>query len=58
MGRNAELTFTYNVEIYDKQGKLVNKGLLTWSLGVPKLDIPQIDRNEVTPWIKDLSCDE
>lgn len=48
-----ELTFTCNVEIYDKQKNLMNTGLLTWSLGVPKLDIPKIDFNAVTPWIED-----
>ena len=48
-----ELTFTYNVEIYDKQNNLVKKGLFTWQLGVPKLDIPQIDQNAVTPWVED-----
>jgi len=48
-----ELTFTYNVEIYDKQGDLVKTGLLTWLLGIPKLDIPKIDRTAVTPWIED-----
>lgn len=45
-----ELNFTYNVEIYDKQNNLVNIGVLTYSLGIPKLDIPKIDRNAVTPW--------
>ena len=48
-----ELTFTCNVEIYDKQNNLVKKGLLTWQLGIPKLDITKIDRNAVTPWIED-----
>lgn len=47
---SKELTYTYNVEIYDKQGNLVKTGLLTWSLGIPKLDIPQIGRNAVTKW--------
>lgn len=50
---SKELYFTYNVEIYDKQNNLVNTGLITWSLGVPKLDIPQIDQNAVTPWVED-----
>lgn len=45
-----ELKFTCNVEIYDKQNNLVNTGVLTCSLGIPKLDIPQIDRNAVTKW--------
>ena len=48
-----ELTFTCNVEIYDKHNNLVNTGLLTWSSGIPILDIPQIGRNAVTPWIED-----
>lgn len=53
-----DLTFTYNVEIYDKQGDLVKTGLLTWSLGIPELDVPKldiikIDRTAVTPWIED-----
>lgn len=48
-----ELTFTYNVEIYDKQNNLVNTGVLTWSLGIPKLEIPQINHNAVTPWMED-----
>lgn len=45
-----ELNFTYNVEIYDKKNNLVNTGVLTYSLGIPKLDIPQIDRTAVTKW--------
>lgn len=48
-----EFTFTCNVEIYDKQNNLVKKGLLTWQLGVPKLDSPKIDLNAVTPWVED-----
>ena len=47
---DKELNFTYNVEIYDKQNNLVNIGVLTYSLGIPKLDIPQIDRTAVTKW--------
>lgn len=45
-----ELTFTYNVEIYDRKNNLVNTGVLTYSLGIPKLDIPKIDRTAVTKW--------
>lgn len=45
-----KLTFKYNVEIYDKQNKLVNTGTLTLSFGIPKLEIPQIDLNTVTPY--------
>lgn len=48
-----KLSFTYNVEIYDKQNKLVNTGILTLSLGIPKLEIPQIDLNTVTPYVED-----
>ena len=48
-----ELNFTYNVEIYDKKNNLVNTGVLTCSLGIPKLDIPQIGRNAVTEFIED-----
>lgn len=48
-----ELKFTLNVEIYDKQNNLVNIGVLTYSLGTPKLDIPQIDRKIVTPWVEE-----
>ena len=48
--KSKELTFTCNVEIYDKHKNLVNTGLLNCSLGVPMLDIPQIDRNAVTKW--------
>lgn len=40
-------------EIYDKQNNLVNTGVLTCSLGIPKLDIPQIDQNAVTHWSED-----
>lgn len=40
-------------EIYDKQNNLVNIGVLTYSLGTPKLDIPQIDRKIVTPWVEE-----
>lgn len=47
---SKELAFTYNVEIYDKQNNLVNTGVLTYSLGIPKLDIIKIDRNAVTEW--------
>lgn len=53
VNNGKELAFTCNVEIYDKQKNLVNTGLLTWSLGVPKLDIPKIDFNAVTPWIEE-----
>jgi hypothetical protein len=45
-----ELAFTYNVEIYDRKNNLVNTGVLTYSLGIPKLDIPKIDRTAVTKW--------
>ena len=48
-----EWKFTLNVEIYDKQNNLVNIGVLTYSLGTPKLDIPQIDRKIVTPWVEE-----
>lgn len=48
-----DLTFTFNVEIYDKQNNLVNTGVLTWSLGIPKLDSPQINHNAITPWMED-----
>lgn len=48
-----KLTFKYNVEIYDKQNKLVNTGTLTLSFGIPKLEIPQIDLNTVTPIFKE-----
>lgn len=48
--KSKELVFTLNVEIYDKHNNLVNTGLLTWSLGIPMLDISQIDLNSVTPW--------
>lgn len=49
-----ELTFTYNVEIYDKQNKLVKTGILTLSLGIPTtFKIPQIDENTVTPYVED-----
>lgn len=47
---SKELYFTYNVEIYDKQNNLVNTGVLTYSLGIPKLDITKIDRTAVTKW--------
>lgn len=47
---DKELSFTCNVEIYDKQNNLVNTGTITWSLGIPKLESPKIDRNAVTKW--------
>lgn len=50
VNNSSELTFTCNVEIYDKQNNLVNTGVLTCSLGIPKLDIPQINLNAVTKW--------
>lgn len=50
VNNSSELIFTCNVEIYDKQNNLVNTGVLTCSLGIPKLDIPKIDRNTVTKW--------
>ena len=51
---DKELSFTYNVEIYDKKNNIVNTGVITYSLGIPKLDIPQINHNAVTPWVEDL----
>lgn len=33
VNNGKELTFTCNVEIYDKQKNLANTGLLTYSLG-------------------------
>lgn len=48
--KSKQLTFTCNVEIYDKHNKLVNTGILTCSLGIPKWDIQQIDLNAVTTW--------
>lgn len=47
---SKELTFTCNVEIYDNKNNIVNTGVITHSLGIPKLDIPKIDRNAVTKW--------
>ena len=34
----------------DRKNNLVNTGVLTYSLGIPKLDIPKIDRTAVTKW--------
>lgn len=51
---DKELSFTYNVEIYDKKNNLVNTGVITYSLGIPKLDIPQINHNAATPWVEDF----
>ena len=49
---DKELSFTYNVEIYDKKNNIVNTGVITHSLGIPKLDILKIERNAVTKWQK------